>query len=124
MTRRRRLGQDGETAAAAHLERLGWRILTRNWRPADPGVRGEIDIVALDGDAVVFCEIKTRSGLGAGDPLEAVTPEKARRLRRLAQAWLAEHDRHYPVVRVDVIGVHWPPSALAPAIHHVRRAGG
>jgi len=124
MTHRRQLGQDGEAAAAAHLERLGWSIVTRNWRPDDPHLRGEVDIIAIDGRSVVFCEVKTRSGGGAGDPLEAVTPIKERRLRLLARAWLAEaeHDLSYRTVRFDVIGVRWPPSAVAPAIDHVRDA--
>ena len=105
------------------MQRLGWQILTRNWRPAERTVRGELDLVASDGDVTVFCEVKTRSGDGAGDPLEAVTPEKMRRLRRLAHAWLTEHDRPYSTVRFDVIAVHWPPSALAPAIEHRRDVG-
>jgi len=122
MTHRRQLGQDGEAAAAAHLERLGWSIVARNWRPDDPQLRGEVDIVAIDGHSVVFCEVKTRGGGGAGDPLEAVTPIKQRRLRLLARAWLAEHDPSYRTVRIDVIAVRWPPSAVAPAIDHVRDA--
>jgi putative endonuclease len=119
MTRTRQLGQDGEAVAAAHVQRLGWQVLDRNWRPVG-GLRGELDLVAVDGSHTVFCEVKTRSGAGAGDPLEAVTPAKVRQLRRLAHAWLAEHDRPYSTVRFDVIGVYWPPSALAPAVEHRR----
>ena len=122
MVDRRQLGQDGEAAVAAHLGRLGWTVVARNWRPAGVDLRGEVDIIALDGDTVVFCEVKTRSGGGAGDPLEAVTPIKGRRLRRLAAAWLAEQDGAYRAVRVDLIGVRWPAAALAPAIDHVRDA--
>jgi putative endonuclease len=119
MTRRRRLGQAGEAVAAAHVRRLGWQVLARNWRPAGE-LRGELDLVAVDGTDTVFCEVKTRSGGGAGDPLEAVTPDKVRRLRRLAHAWLVEHDRPYSTVRFDVIAVYWPPSALAPTVEHRR----
>lgn len=123
MTRTQQLGHDGEEVAAAHVVRLGWRVLARNWRPAERAVRGELDLVAVDGDVTVFCEVKTRSGTGAGDPLEAVTPAKVRQLRRLAHAWLTEHDRPYGTVRFDVIAVHWPPSALAPAVEHRRDVG-
>ena len=119
MTRTRQLGQDGEAVAVAHVRRLGWQVLDRNWRPGGE-LRGELDLVAVDGDDTVFCEVKTRSGSGAGNPLEAVTPAKIRQLRRLAHAWLAEHDRPYSAVRFDVIGVYWPPSALAPAVEHRR----
>jgi putative endonuclease len=115
----RQLGQDGEEVAAAHVRRLGWRVLDRNWRPTGD-VRGELDLVADDGGDTVFCEVKTRSGSGAGDPLEAVTAAKVRQLRRLAHAWLAEHDRPYSTVRFDVIAVRWPPSALAPSVEHRR----
>ena len=118
-----RLGRDGEAAVVAHLRRLGWSIVARNWRP-DSDLRGEVDIVAHDGPTLVFCEVKTRSGALAGDPLEAVTPAKARRLRALAAAWLAEHPQPYRPVRIDVVGVHWPPAAIAPSLHHVRDAVG
>jgi putative endonuclease len=122
MTHRRQLGQDGEAAATAHLERLGWSIIARNWRPAGSNLRGEVDIIAGDAETLVFCEVKTRSGGGAGDPLEAVTPIKVRRLRLLAGAWLAGHHQPYREVRFDVIGVHWPPAAVAPSIDHLRDA--
>lgn len=122
MAHRQQLGQAGEDVAAAHLQRLGWSIVARNWRPAGAQVRGEIDIIAMDGRTLVFCEVKTRGGGGAGDPLEAVTPLKARRLRLLAGAWLAGRERAYTTVRFDVLGVHWPPAAVAPTIDHVRDA--
>lgn len=118
-----RLGAEGEDAATAYLMRLGWRVLARNWRPADPTLRGELDVVALDRGALVVCEIKTRSGTGAGMPAAAVTPRKLGRLRRLASAWLAEHPGAYHTVRFDVLGVLWPPSAIAPTIDHRRGVG-
>ena len=102
------------------MQRLGWSIVGRNWRPTGAPVRGEIDIIARDAHTIVFCEVKTRSGTGAGNPLEAVTRVKAQRLRVLAAAWLAEHDARWLPIRFDVVGVHWPPSALAPTLEHVR----
>ena len=79
------VGRFGEQLAVRHLEAAGLRILDRNWRCAE----GEIDIVAADGDTLVVCEVKTRSGTGFGDPAEAVVGAKAARLRRLALRWLA-----------------------------------
>src|SRR5205085_1544696 len=79
----------------------GLRVLDRNWRCRE----GELDIVARDGDALVFCEVKTRRGTGFGHPVEAVTPTKQRRLRTLAQRWLAAHDEHAPDLRFDVVGI-------------------
>ncbi|RBY96709.1 YraN family protein [Blastococcus sp. TF02-8] len=95
------LGATGEHIAVAFLTDAGLRVLDRNWRCRE----GEIDLVARDGDALVFCEVKTRRGLGYGHPVEAVTPAKRRRIRLLAQRWLAAHDEHAPDVRFDVVGV-------------------
>jgi putative endonuclease len=67
--------------------------------------RPALDLVARDGDAIVFCEVKTRRGTGFGHPVEAVTAVKQRRLRILAQRWLAAHDEHAPDLRFDVVGV-------------------
>lgn len=120
MERSARLGRDGEDVAAAYLRRSGWRVLARNWRPADRAVRGELDLVAVDGTELVVCEVKTRGGVGAGPPAAAVTPRKVAQLRRLAAAWLAEHPGHWRTVRFDVIGLVWPPAALAPSIEHRR----
>lgn len=117
------LGRDGEAAAAAYLTRLGWRLLARNWRPADRALRGEIDVVALDRAELVVCEIKTRRGVGAGVAAAAVTPRKLAQLRRLAAAWLSEQSAAYRTVRFDVIGLCWPASAIAPTIDHRRAVG-
>ena len=95
------LGGHGERIAAAFLTDAGLTVLDRNWRCRE----GELDIVARDADALVFCEVKTRRGTGYGTPAEAVTPAKRRRLRVLAQRWLAAHDEHAPHVRFDVVGV-------------------
>ena len=95
------LGAHGERIAAAYLTDSGLRVLDRNWRCRD----GELDIVARDGDALVFCEVKTRRAVGFGHPVEAVTFAKQRRLRTLAQRWLAAHDEHAPDLRFDVVGV-------------------
>lgn len=109
------LGAYGERLAVDRLVAAGMSILDRNWRCRD----GEIDIVARDGDALVVCEVKTRSGVQFGSPLEAVTPEKAARLRRLAAGWLAAHEVHPASVRIDVVAVVRP--ARGPAeVEHVR----
>ena len=81
------------------LERSGLTVLDRNWRCTE----GELDIVATDDGAitVVFCEVKTRSGVGFGTPFEAVTQGKRRKLRRLGLLWLSENRvKAYPVVAV------------------------
>ena len=111
------LGDHGERIAVAYLTDAGLRVLDRNWRCRD----GELDIVARDGDALVFCEVKTRRGTGYGHPAEAVTPVKQRRLHTLAQRWLATHDEHAPDLRFDVIGVLVRPGRPA-LVTHLRGA--
>ena len=111
------LGAHGERIAAAYLIDAGLRVLDRNWRCRD----GELDIVARDGDALVFCEVKTRRGIGYGQAVEAVGRAKQRRLRTLAQRWLAAHDEHAPELRFDVVGVLVRPARPA-VVTHLRAA--
>ena len=99
---RRATGADGEELAANYLARQGWRLVARNWRCR----AGELDLIASDPDGVlVFCEVKTRRGRGYGDPLEAITYAKVRKLRALAAEYLRAQDRPPGRVRLDAIGV-------------------
>lgn len=86
---------------AAWYEAAGYEVLDRNWRCRE----GELDLVLRQGQTVVFCEVKTRSGLAFGSPLEAVTAAKQRRIRRLAVAWLAQAQARGVEVRFDVAAV-------------------
>jgi len=116
------VGQYGERVAARHLVEAGLTILACNWRCPD----GELDIVARDGDVLVFCEVKTRSSTTFGDPSEAVIGRKAARLRRLAVYWLTEqrdagaHD-FWPEMRFDVVSVLRSPRGAA-QVRHLRGA--
>ncbi len=103
--------------AAAFLTDAGLQVLDRNWRCRE----GELDLVVRDDDALVFCEVKTRRGTGYGHPVEAVTSAKQRRLRLLAQRWLAAHDEHAPDLRFDVVGVLVRPGRPA-LVTHLRGA--
>jgi putative endonuclease len=109
------LGQQGEQLAADFLTGAGLEILGRNWRCN----RGEIDIVALDGVTLVICEVKTRSGVGFGTPLESITRQKAARLRGLAVAWVQAHGLFFEEIRIDVVGVLRAASGEF-TIQHVR----
>ena len=106
---RQALGTYGEDLAARHLVAEGMRILERNYRCRF----GEIDIVAVDGDTVVVCEVKTRSGLGYGTPAEAITKAKAHRLRRLAAHWMNEHRVRSAGLRIDVVTIVVPRNGPA-----------
>lgn len=104
MDQRRETGDRGEDLAANYLQRLGWEVLERNWRTA----AGEIDLVCRDPEGVVVvCEVKSRRGTGWGSPLEAITYDKAVRLRRLAAAWARSRDVPVRALRVDAMGVLW-----------------
>jgi putative endonuclease len=101
MMKNRQLGRYGEDVAAEYLEKIGMEVVERNWRCRE----GEIDIVALEGDVLVIVEVKTRTGHGAGHPLEAVTRQKVARLRRLALAWATGHPQRGRGLRIDVVGI-------------------
>lgn len=119
MTTRNELGALGEQVAVDHLRKLGLRIVARNWRCR----YGELDVIADDGrGTVVFVEVKTRSGDGFGGVEQAVTPQKVRRVRRLAGAWLAGQDGRWAQVRIDVIGVR-VGRRPEPEVMHLRGVG-
>lgn len=112
--RRNTLGKAGERLAAEYLEQHGFVVLSRNWRCPE----GELDIVATDARKVVICEVKTRSGVDYGSPVEAVTPKKVERLKALARAWLRTYEVRSCQVRFDVISVLWPPGGPVHIEHH------
>lgn len=113
------LGDRGERAAEHFLRKRGIRVIVRKYETS----RGEIDLVARERDTLVFVEVKTRR---RGEPAEAVTPEKQRRLTRAALAFLKQHallDQGVPC-RFDVIAIVWPDADAEgkPEIEHIRSA--
>jgi putative endonuclease len=101
---RQHLGRLGEDLALAHLERLGYALVTRNYRTR----HGEIDLIVFDGAVLVFVEVKTRRANSSGrGPWEALHELKRLQVRRMATAFLLEvADRpHSSDVRFDAIGV-------------------
>jgi putative endonuclease len=115
---RRTLGAEGESLAAGHLRRLGYRIAARNVRAG--GV--EIDLVATRGPLVVFVEVKTRSTRAFGAPEEAVDARKRARLVRGAAAWLSEHRGLARRVRFDVIVCEPGPAGGRWQLRHLEGA--
>lgn len=102
--RNKALGTFGEKLAAKFLQDSGMVILDRNWTSRF----GELDIVARDGEILVVCEVKTRTGTSHGSSSEAVTPRKAARLRTLTEAWLSQHSLTPDAIRIDVIAIQIP----------------
>ena len=93
-------GPRSEDRACDYLRAQGYRLLARNWRVS----RGEIDIIAREGETLVFVEVKARSGKGFGGPEAAVHPAKQRRLIEAARAFIAETACELPM-RFDVVAV-------------------
>jgi putative endonuclease len=116
-TVRQAVGAYGERRAVQHLVAAGLTVLQRNWRCP----RGEIDIVAEEGETLVFCEVKTRRSDEFGAPAGAVGAAKVRRLRRLAAEWLATHGGGGRDVRFDVIEVR-PAGRGGAQVEHIRGA--
>jgi len=109
------LGPAGEKAAARFLRKAGYRILARNWScPA-----GEIDLIARDGDTLVFVEVKTRRSNDAADPEINVTSIKRRQLARAARSYLSMQRVPDPPSRFDVVAVVLPESGRAMIEHFV-----
>lgn len=111
---RAQIGARGEAAAAAYLERVGMQVVDRNWRDG----RGELDIVALDGEDLVICEVKTRATESRGTPEDAVSPAKQKRLARLARAYIAAAGLADCPVRFDVITIRLLAEDRALLRHH------
>ena len=118
------IGALGERLAAEHLERAGYVILARNWRCR----HGELDIVAADREALVFCEVKARVAggrNGPAQPLDAIGDRKRRRLRVLAREWLTHRAAGAPgppALRFDAIGVTVNRAGGLLALEHVEDA--
>jgi putative endonuclease len=120
---RRRTGQIAEDLVAERLAAAGWEIVERNARTR----HGELDLVALDGQTLVFVEVKAaRAGTGYGParPIESVDFRKQRRVRRLATAWMSERRllSRWEEIRFDAIGVVLDRADRAVEYEHFRNA--
>jgi putative endonuclease len=97
------LGQHGEDLAHRHLRRNGFTVVARNWRPPQGG--GEIDIVAWEGDALVFVEVKTRASGEWSAPERDIDAEKINALRRAARDYVRRSGADESRVRFDAIAI-------------------
>ncbi len=95
------LGKLGEEAAVQFLKEKGFQIKKLNYRSG----RGELDIIALDGETTVFIEVKSRWNLEMGDPVYGVTPGKVKQLKKIAELYLYDHDLDEIDCRFDVVTV-------------------
>ena len=115
---RRDLGRSGEAAAARLLERRGLVILARNLRSR----LGEIDLLAREGQTLVFVEVKARRGSSGDPPEAAVDARKRARLSRLALGYLAGRRLAERSCRFDVVGVSLDEAGAVTGARHIRNA--
>lgn len=111
---RKQLGNRGEIEAARFLERLGYKILHRQWRER----YGEIDLIALDRETIVFVEVKTRASHDSGHPTESITLSKQGRMTRTALAFLKRKRWLNRRARFDVVAIVWPGDGTSPTVQH------
>ncbi|MDR1905587.1 MAG: YraN family protein [Clostridiales bacterium] len=94
-------GISGEYSAVKYLESIGYEILETNFT----SYSGEIDIVAKDGDYIVFAEVKNRMNLKYGRPIEAITPLKVKKIRKTAEFYIIKNRCADRNMRFDVIEI-------------------
>lgn len=98
----RRLGVWGEDYAKQYLVRSGHKIIAQNWRNSR---KGEIDIISLKGNILVFTEVKTRRTVRTGRPIDAIERRKYQQIKSCINAFLAEFEGKYNKMRIDAIGI-------------------
>jgi putative endonuclease len=116
---RHKLGRIGEEIASAHLERLGYKIIDRNFRNRF----GELDIVASEGSTLVFCEVKTLRS-SSFTPWDSLHSDKCRQVRKMAQMWMLEACslRYFSHIRCDALGITLAASGELVQLDHLKGA--
>jgi putative endonuclease len=110
------LGSEGETLALQFLKKQGYAIIARNYKTRI----GEIDIIAREGETIVFVEVKTRSNDSFGAPYESVTTPKRQKMKNVASLYLKRQKKECPA-RFDIISITCLGNGQK-AIHHIRDA--
>ena len=117
---RTNVGKLGEDIASSFLKRKGYRIISRNFKAR----YGEIDIIALDQDTIVFVEVKTRIGTHFGTPEEAITPRKLREITKTAEYYTFRTKQSDKALRIDAIGIILQENGTIYNINHLQNITG
>ena len=117
--KKKELGDLGEKAARAYLEKRGYKVLESNFRSRE----GEIDLIALHGEVVVFAEVKARTSHALGTPQEAVTPRKLEKIKNVALEYLATHPDLPPDWRIDVLALDMDQGGRVKSLELIANAG-
>jgi putative endonuclease len=115
---REAIAEAASRAAASYLEGHGFRVLDRNWRSGSE----ILPIIAAERHTFVVIDLRVRAGTRHGTPLEAISADRRRSMRRLAARWLAEHGKRHDQIRIDVIGL-LQESTGGFTIEHIRAVG-
>lgn len=115
---RRWFGSRSERHAARYLRKQGLRIIARNWSTP----LGELDIVAVDGDCIVFVEVRSTAGDDTERPASSVDYAKQKRLTRMALQYLQAKNLLGRDARFDILAISWPADRREPTIEHFRSA--
>lgn len=114
-----KLGSAGEAAARRYLEARGYAFVEANWRCAS----GELDLVMRDGDELVFVEVKIRRGDAAGSAIEAVTRQKARKVLKTGEWYVARHPQFADLIwRCDIVAITLGLTGAVRSIEHIPNA--
>jgi len=116
--RRKEVGALGEKLAVDFLKKRGYKIVQRNFRCRE----GEIDIIAKQGDCLVFVEVRTKKSSGFGIPEESITPFKSRKLVALADIYLQNCSSLPQSWRIDVVAVELKPDNKLSRLEHIENA--
>lgn len=112
-------GRAGELIAKSHLERKGYATIEMNWRCA----ASELDLVMIDGEFLVFVEVKTRKSSRAGHAEESVSATKARRLLAAGEWYVSEHPEHqHRIWRIDLVALSMDPGGSIQRVTHIENA--
>lgn len=103
---KKQIGLEGETLASRYLQQKGYTIVYANWRCK----HGEIDIIAKQGEILVFVEVRTRIASITAPAFESITPQKRKRLEELVYLYLMETNQPDVLWRVDIVGIAMPVS--------------
>lgn len=117
MENKQSLGKSGEEFAARLVAESGLSIATRNYRCP----KGEMDIIARDGEVLVFIEVRTRRSSYRGWGEESITSQKAKRLQAIASYYVLQQGyKSWPCLRFDVVAIRW--TGENPEVHWIQAA--
>lgn len=114
------VGKSGEDIASGFLRKKNYKIIEQNFKKR----YGEIDIVALDGETLVFIEVKTRKSTEFGSPLESITPWKLRSVIKTAQYYKLTHLKLPESLRIDAVGIKLSDNGSVKEIELVKNISG